>query len=237
MRMRDDLAVPCALLELADLSVRFADVQMLDRISLVIRPGPPTVLIGPNGAGKTTLLKVMAGLLPPTGGSIDPMSHHTSFVFQQPTMLRRSVAGNVAFAMAHAGRSVAPDAIERALGEVGLLSLADRPARHLSGGERQRLAIARALVREPEILFLDEPTASLDPRQTKAIEEIVADATRRGVKVVMSTHDIGGARRMAGDIVFLAAGRLIEHAAAERFFAEPATLAARQFLAGDLVIW
>jgi tungstate transport system ATP-binding protein len=114
--------------------------------------------------------------------------------------------------------------------------LADRPARRLSGGEQQRLALARALACEPQVLLLDEPTSSLDPASTKLVEDIVAQISASGVKVVMATHDIGQARRLAGDVVFLAKGRLIEHAAADRFFIDPESEEARQFLAGNLVI-
>ena len=234
--MRDDIAISRSMLELSGVSVTIAGIDVLDRVSLAIGAGAPTVLVGPNGAGKTTLLKVMAGLLLPTEGTIARSAERASFVFQQPTMLRRSVADNVAFAMRHAGKQPSTEFVASALSQVGLLALADRPARRLSGGEKQRLAIARALVRDPAILFLDEPTASLDPRQTKAVEEIVARVTEHGVKVVMSTHDIGGARRLAGDIVFLAGGRLIEHAPADRFFVEPSSEAARRFLAGELVM-
>lgn len=224
------------LLALEQVSVRVAGVQVLEDVTLAIRSGSPTVLMGPNGAGKTTLLKVMAGFVTPTAGRVETSAQRSSFVFQKPTMLRRSVAANVAFAMMHAGKAVDRTAVERALDQVGLLALADRPARRLSGGEQQRLAVARALVRDPEIVFLDEPTASLDPRQTKALEDIIADAARRGVKIVMSTHDMGEARRLAGDVLFLVGGRLLEHAAATTFFNGPESQAARQFLAGELVM-
>lgn len=228
--MRDQL------LALQQVSVRVAGVQVLDDVTSALRAGPPTVLMGPNGAGKTTLLKVMAGFVNPTSGWVETSAQRSSFVFQKPTMLRRSVADNVAFAMTHAGKAADRTAVERALDQVGLLALADRPARRLSGGEQQRLAVARALVRDPEIVFLDEPTASLDPRQTKALEDIIAGAARKGVKIVMSTHDIGEAKRLAGDVLFLVGGRLVEHAAATKFFNEPESQAARQFLAGELVI-
>lgn len=224
------------LLELSGISLHIGSVQVLQDIAVAVAPGAPTVMMGPNGAGKTSLLKVMAGLLKPTTGRINSPPKRTSFVFQKPTMLRRSVADNVAFAMTHAGLSAQPRAVERALDQVGLLALASRSARRLSGGEQQRLAIARALARNPEILFLDEPTASLDPQQTKTMEDIIAEAARCGVKVVMSTHDIGEAKRLSGDVMFMAGGRLIEHTAANVFFNRPATLAARRFLAGELVI-
>jgi len=157
-------------------------------------------------------------------------------VFQKPVMLRRSAGRNIAYALKAAGRSADAADIGKLLDRVGLAHLADRPARRLSGGEQQRLALARALARDPEVLLLDEPTASLDPAATKAVEDIVAGAAAAGVKIVMSTHDLGQARRLAGDIVFLSKGRLIEHAPAERFFTAPATPQARSFLAGELVI-
>src|SRR5262245_2796409 len=119
---------------------------------------------------------------------------------------------------------------------VGLAALADRPARRLSGGEQQRLALARALARDPAVLFLDEPTASLDPAATKAVEDIIAAAASGGVKIVMATHDLGQARRLAGDVIFLVAGLLVDRALAAQFFTSPRTRQARCFLAGDLVI-
>jgi tungstate transport system ATP-binding protein len=214
---------------------------ILRDVSLAIEAGPPTVLIGPNGSGKTTLIKLAMGLLAPDAGSIrsaqrDGAARRQAIVFQKPVMLRRSAGGNVAYALRAAGRPSDPAAIAKLLDRVGLAPLAGRPARRLSGGEQQRLALARALARDPEVLFLDEPTASLDPAATKAVEDIIAGAAAGGVKVVMATHDLGQARRLAGDIAFLAGGRLVEHAPAEGFFAAPATPEARSFLAGELVI-
>jgi tungstate transport system ATP-binding protein len=217
------------------------DTCILRDVTLSLDAGPPTVLIGPNGSGKTTLIKLVMGLLTPTAGSVhyaraERSARRLAIVFQKPVMLRRSAGGNVGYALRAAGRSTDATAVGKVLDRVGLAHLADRPARRLSGGEQQRLALARALARDPEVLLLDEPTASLDPAATKAVEDIVAGAAAAGVKIVMSTHDLGQARRLAGDIVFLAKGRLIEHAPAERFFAAPATPEARSFLAGGLVI-
>jgi tungstate transport system ATP-binding protein len=214
---------------------------ILRDVTLSLDAGPPTVLIGPNGSGKTTLIKLAMGLLQPVAGRVrsaqpDALPSRRAIVFQHPVMLRRSVAGNVAFALKAARRTVSPEVIAQLLGRVGLGQLSARPARRLSGGERQRLALARALAREPEVLFLDEPTASLDPAATKAVEDIIAGAAAGGVKIVLATHDLGEARRLAGDVVFLAKGRLIEHAPAVSFFAGPATAEARSFLAGDLVL-
>jgi tungstate transport system ATP-binding protein len=216
--------------------------QVLAPLTLTIYQGAPTVVIGPNGAGKTTLLKLAMGLIAPTSGAVtyggrkDSDTRNRAFVLQRPVMLRRSVAGNVQFALAAAGRPAGPDQVRKLLVQVGLDGLGDRPARRLSGGEQQRLAIARALGRNAQVLFLDEPTASLDPASTKVIEDIVTAAASAGVKIVMSTHDLGQARRLAGEIIFLVRGRLVERASASRFFAEPGTTEARQFLAGDLVI-
>jgi tungstate transport system ATP-binding protein len=171
-----------------------------------------------------------------SAGPAELAARRLAIVFQKPVMLRRSAGANIAYALKAAGRSADSATVKELLDGVGLASLAARPARRLSGGEQQRLALARALARDPEVLFLDEPTASLDPAATKAVEVIVAGAAASGVKIVMATHDLGQARRLAGDIVFLAKGRLIEHAPAERFFAAPATPEARSFLAGKLVI-
>jgi tungstate transport system ATP-binding protein len=153
-------------------------------------------------------------------------------------MLRRSVASNIAFALRH-GATARGDHSERIaalLDLVGLAALGARPARRLSGGEQQRLALARALARDPEILFLDEPTANLDPAATKAVEDVIVQVAGRGVKVVLATHDLGEARRLAGEVVFMIRGRVRESAPAQSFFDDPVTAEAQAFLNGDLVI-
>lgn len=224
-------------------SVRAGGVGILDRISFRIDPGAPTLLVGPNGAGKSTLIRLGMGLVAPSegrvnwGGRTNSDGSRRAMVFQRPVMLRRTAAANIAYALASAGvpRGERPGRVEELLANVGLERLADRPARQLSGGEQQRLALARALARDPEILFLDEPTASLDPAATKAVEDILKAAANAGVKIVMASHDLGQARRLAGDVVFLAGGRLIEHTEAEQFFSSPSTAAAAAFLRGDLV--
>jgi tungstate transport system ATP-binding protein len=216
--------------------------MILSDMSLDIPSGAPTVLLGPNGSGKTTLLKLAMGLIVPTAGRIthgdgsSALAARNSFVFQKPVMLRRTAGANVAFALAAAGQSADMTIIRRLLDQVGLGDVRDRPARKLSGGEQQRLALARALARDPDTLFLDEPTASLDPAATKAVEKIIAGIASAGAKIVMSTHDVGQARRLAGDVVFLAKGSVVEHTPAARFFVTPATEAACRFLAGDLVV-
>lgn len=229
---------------LEDVSLLAGATVILDRLRLTIAPGAPTLVVGPNGSGKTSLLRLCMGLVAPTGGRIrwggreDPGSTRRAFVFQRPAMLRRSAVGNVAYALAQAAtpRSQRLPRARELLERVGLAALANRPARLLSGGEQQRLALARALARDPEILLLDEPTASLDPAATKAVEDIVQGAARSGIKVVMASHDLGQVRRLAGEVVFLARGALCERAEADTFLDRPSTAEARAFLRGDLVI-
>ncbi len=213
------------------------DVEILRDVSLTVNSGRPTILLGPNGAGKSVLLRLCHGLLTPSGGSIrsgkgNASTERTALVFQRPVMLRRSVIGNIVYGIrGHDARERATALLQR----VGLSHLAGRPARKLSGGEQQRVALARAWGRDPEILFLDEPTASLDPAATRAVEEIVGEIAAQGVKIVMATHDLGQARRLAGDVLFLHQGRLLEHTPATEFFASPKTPQAAAFLRGDLL--
>lgn len=231
-------------IEFSEVGITARDARMLDRVTLTITLGPPTVLIGPNGSGKTTLLRAAMGLVRPSsgritwGGRADLPPMRRAIVFQRPVMLRRSSAGNLRYALAAAGvpRNHRTQRVAELLRLVGLDGLDSRPARRLSGGEQQRLALARALARQPDVLFLDEPTASLDPAATKTIEDIVRAVSLRGVKVVMATHDLGEARRLAAHVVLLHRGSIIESAPAIRFFAAPSTEDGRRFLAGELLI-
>jgi len=235
----------------ADLPIQFDEVTIatgavtiLDRITLTFAPGAPTVLIGPNGSGKTTLLRTAMGLATPSRGCVTwgtceaPPAMRRAIVFQRPVMLRRSAGGNIRYALRAAGvpRRQQKRESEALLALVGLGHLAGRPARRLSAGEQQRLALARALASSPAVLFLDEPTASLDPAATKAIEDVIRDISRRGIKIVLSTHDLGEARRLAGEVVLLHRGRVIEAGAASAFFDAPQTAEARKFMAGELLV-
>ena len=220
-------------------------VPILRGVSFALEAGPPALVIGPNGAGKSVLLRLLHGLLAPSGGAVRWAGEsrgggrmpRDAMVFQRPVMLRRSVLANAAYPLKLAGlpRAERLARARTALGRVGLDGLADRPARRLSGGEQQRLALARASALDPEVLFLDEPCASLDPAATRAVEDIVAGIAARGTKVVMTTHDLGQARRLAGEILFLHRGRLLEHAPAAAFFAGPRAPEAAAFLRGELV--
>jgi tungstate transport system ATP-binding protein len=231
-------------LVLENVAYAAGSVAIVHDLALTIGVGAPTVLIGPNGSGKSTLIRLAMGLIAPTsgrvtwGGRAESDGSRRAMMFQRPVMLRRSAAGNLAYALAAAdiGRDARASRVDELLAEVGLLHVADRPARRLSGGEQQRLALARALARDPQILFLDEPTASLDPAATKAVEDIIRSVAQTGVKIVMATHDLGQARRLAGEIVFMLRGTVHECAGAERFFTASATPEAAAFVRGDLVI-
>jgi tungstate transport system ATP-binding protein len=239
--MRAPASLPIVLEEV---SVVARGVTILDRISLTLTPGAPSVLIGPNGAGKTTLMRLAMGLISPSrgrvtwGGRESVAPTHRAIVFQRPVMLRRSATGNIRYALAAAGvpRGKRDARADELVSLVGLDGLGARPARKLSGGEQQRLALARALAKEPQVLFLDEPTASLDPAATKSIEDLVRGIAARGIKVLMSTHDLGEARRLAGEIVLMHRGRIVEGGAADAFFAAPRTAEARRFIAGELLL-
>lgn len=205
-----------------------------------------TVIIGPNGAGKSLLLRLCHGLVRPSEGAVvwhgaegrDPRLHQ-AMVFQRPVMLRRSVAANVDYALALRGfpkaerRAVVRDALEW----TGLSHLAESPARVLSGGEQQRLALARVWALNPEVLFLDEPTASLDPAATHSIEELIGAIHAAGTRIIMTTHDLGQARRMADEVLFMHRGRLLEKSPADAFFAKPENELAGAFLRGELLWW
>lgn len=214
---------------------------IVDRVSLAIDAGVRTVILGANGAGKSVLMRLMHGLLVPTSGRItwcgrDQRAEAQAMVFQRPVLLRRSALRNVAYGLQLAGMPRA-ERMERALDalkRVGLSHLAQRPARVLSGGEQQRLALARAWTLEPRILFLDEPTASLDPTAARDVEEVIREIGATGCKIVMTTHNLGQARRLAEEIIFLHRGRVMEYTPANVFFHAPRSAEADAFIKGEL---
>ena len=214
---------------------------ILDRVCFEIDAGPRTVILGPNGAGKSVLMRLCHGLLQPTGGSIRWRrarngARRQAMVFQHPVMLRRSALANIVYGLKLAGVSPrerelrARDVIEA----VGLAALAEKPARTLSGGEQQRLALARAWALGPEVLFLDEPTANLDPGATREVESLIGQIHAGGTKIIMTTHNLGQARRLGDEILFINGGRLIERGPSATFFANPQTAEASAFIRGEL---
>ncbi len=217
--------------------------KLINGLDLVLTGHGITVVMGPNGAGKSLLVRLLHGLIEPQSGAITwngqacgPATRlRQAMVFQTPVLLRRSVAAHVDFVL-KLKRNADETRLNRLLMQANLLDKAGLPARALSGGEQQRLALARALASDPEVLFLDEPTASLDPSSTQAIETAIAEASGRGVKVVLVTHDAGQARRLANEVVFIHRGTVAEHCSAEACFKHPASTAARDYLAGKLVI-
>ena len=225
------------------LSYEVRGARLIDGIDLRLDDPGVTVVMGPNGAGKSLLLRLMHGLLEPSVGRLrwngvvvdETVRRRQALVFQRPVLLRRSVRANVEFVLRLRTGAQTQSAMHW-LEHVGLAEVAERPARRLSGGEQQRLAMARALALEPEVLLMDEPTASLDPASVATIEALVDEARQVGTKVVFVTHDIGQARRLADEVLFLHRGRLVEHTAAATFFNEPASSAARDYLAGRLVL-
>jgi tungstate transport system ATP-binding protein len=217
--------------------------RLIDSIDLLLSDGGVTVIMGPNGAGKSLLIRLLHGLLEPEVGEItwngiragEATRAQQAMVFQKPVLLRRSVAANIDFVLKLKG-GAAPAYRDELLAKAGLADKARQPARALSGGEQQRLAMVRALASKPQVLFLDEPTASLDPASVHMIETMIADVRKAGVKVVLVTHDAGQARRLAHDVVFIHHGRVAEHTAAATFFSKPASTPARDYLAGKIVL-
>jgi len=228
-------------LDARGLGIRFGDVQALRDVNLAIEAGRRIAVLGANGSGKSVLLRTLHGLLVPTTGTITwagragrPRSQ--AMVFQRPVMLRRTALANVEYALGINGTPAAgrEQLARRAIARVGLSHIARRQARALSGGEQQRIALARAWALEPALLFLDEPTSSLDPAAAGEVERIVQEIHAAGTTVVMTTHNLGLARRFADEIFFLDAGRLTEVTPAERFFSAPASREEALFLAGEL---
>jgi tungstate transport system ATP-binding protein len=220
-----------------------AGQRLLDNISFTLDHGPRTIILGPNGAGKSLLLRLCHGLLQPSTGDVlwaghdaDAASYYQAMVFQRPVLLRRSAAANISYALCVHGvpRRQRQRLVAAALEQAGMVHLARRRARVLSVGEQQRLALARAWALQPQVLFLDEPTANLDPAATRAVEALLDTIHCAGTKVIMTTHDLAQARRLADEILFLHRGQLLERTPASEFFTRPRSHEARAFLEGQL---
>jgi tungstate transport system ATP-binding protein len=233
-------------LQLRGLCLEIGGRRLINDVDLQLENTSLSVIMGANGAGKSLLLRLMHGLISPTKGVIlwagaptnERVRLRQAMVFQKPVLLRRTAVGNIAHALALRGvaRSERGPRAHRALVLGGLEHHAFTSARVLSGGEQQRLCLARALSLEPDVLFLDEPTTNLDPASTLTIERQLIQAHERGIKVIMVTHDLGQARRLAQEVIFLHQGRVLEHQPASDFFRRPDTHAGRAFIAGELVL-
>ena len=233
-------------LTLTGVNFEIGGVRLIKDLTLKIEAGSRTVLLGPNGAGKSLLLRLCHGLLRPTSGQITwhgsdgaVAARHQAMVFQRPVMLRRSVRANLAYVLKsrRPTRADGRAAVEEMLHKTGLLRLAKVPARSLSAGEQQRLAMARVWLLRPEILFLDEPAANLDPAATHALEDIMDSIRLTGTKIILATHDLAQASRIADDVLFMYRGRILEIAPAAQFFEAPQNDLAAAFLKGELLWW
>ena len=230
-------------LEVDGLSFHAGGERLLGAIDLTVDSAGISVIMGPNGAGKSLFLRLIHGILEPASGEIRwqrrqldlAIRRRQALVFQKPVLMRRSVAANLDFVLRPQGGDFRRRRDEL-LRQAGLYAHRDRPARLLSGGEQQKLALARALATDPEVLMLDEPCASIDAASTQQIEEQLLQARRRGVKIILVTHDVGQARRLADDVIFMYHGQLLEYAAAGVFFESPACAESRAYLDGKLVI-
>ena len=228
------------LIEVTNLCLRLNNTDLLNSISVSSKTRGVTMVMGPNGAGKSLFLKCLHGLIQPTFGLIKVCGEHVqgpsndqAMVFQKPVLLRRSVLENLAFA---APQGADLGAINNALATAHLGDKRDLPARLLSGGEQQRLAVVRALLRNPKLLVLDEPTASLDPASVQIIEGLIRDFTELGGKTIFISHDLGQAKRLGSEIIFLHKGRVVEHSNADLFFRNPTSKEAKAYLNGQLII-
>ena len=232
-------------LALKSVSFQIGTMRLIKDMTCAFDAGPRTAIIGPNGAGKSLLLRLCHGLLKPSAGTITWRAGEfearaaQAMVFQRPIMLRRTAAANVDYALRlrNLPKKERQNRTSDVLARVGLKRLKDSPARVLSFGEQQKLALARAWALKPEVLFLDEPTASLDPAATHDVEEIIQAIHHEGTRIILTTHDLGQARRMADEVMFLHRGRLLERAPAEEFFAHPTNDLAQAFLRGELLWW
>ncbi len=221
-----------AWLTITDLGLTEGNARIIDSATLTLS-AQRSIVLGPNGAGKSTLLRLIHGLLHPSGGRLAwPQPLSQAMVFQRPIMLRTTALANVEYGLKLKGH-LAPERRRRAtqaLARVELGHIASRPARLLSGGEQQRVALARVWALEPELLILDEPTASLDPASTREVERIINEIAAAGTRILMTTHNLGQARRMADEIIFIDHGRIVEQTPVDQFFTRPQTGAAQRFL-------
>lgn len=239
--MQSATALP---LSIQHLSIAKKGNPLLKDIDISIESKGVTIILGPNGAGKSLLLRIAHGLELPNKGHLSwntkspkPQQSWRAFIFQKPVLLRRSVRANLEYVLSlhDIDKVYYNQLIQEALQHTGLTHLANRNARTLSGGEQQRLNIARAWVLNPKVMLLDEPTAELDPSGTASIEALIGTIAKENTKIIMTTHDLGQAHRLAHDILFLHQGQVIEYTLAKDFFTKPKTTLAEDFIEGKLL--
>ncbi|MDA0362393.1 MAG: ATP-binding cassette domain-containing protein [Proteobacteria bacterium] len=219
------------------------ETTLLSNVNLNIPDNGITIIMGPNGAGKSLLLRCLHGLIKPSNGEVTyarkildiKIRKRQSMVFQTPTLLRRSVLENLLFVLEKKGKTQVDNCL-KILAKINLEDHKSQPARLLSGGEKQRLSLARALLTNPDVLFLDEPTANLDPSSVLLIENLILEARSNGIKIILITHDIAQAKRLADEVIFINKGHIIEHTKAKTFFIKPSSSEAEAYLGGNLLI-
>lgn len=225
-------------LSLNDVSYSHEKGKALNRTNLKVYANKTTVILGPNGAGKSILLKICHGLLEPSSGVIvmGEDASKSAMVFPKPVLLRRTVLQNMTYILGLEGikKSEQDKVAIDALAEFSMHSLSDRPARSLSSGEKQRLSLIRALLLKPDILYLDEPTANLDPNATRILEDMIGRSRINNMTIVMASHDLMQARRIAEKIIYIENGSVVETANANEFFESPKSEQAQKFIEGRL---
>ncbi|SCA57985.1 Amino acid ABC transporter ATP-binding protein, PAAT family [Candidatus Terasakiella magnetica] len=235
-------------LKVKDVNFIAGDKRLIKDMNFQVKAGARVMVLGANGAGKSLLLRICHGLLPASSGEVfwngqagfpKKVRKHQAMVFQRPVLLRRTALANIEYALKRQGihRSERRDMAYAAMKKVGLGRLAEQPARVLSGGEQQRLAMARAWAIQPEVLFLDEPCASLDPSATHSIEETIEAFVEKKTTIIMTTHDLGQAKRLGSDVMFMHRGRVLEKANVKDFFTSPQNDLAQAFVKGELLWW
>ena len=228
----------------SNLSLLLGEIKILDKINCKIHNESIIAILGPNGAGKSMFLKSINGLIGVESRKIyfnsreinDHIRKDMALVFQKPTLLRRTVLENMQFVLEKKNK-ISNLQITNLLQRVGLDIYKYKPARLLSGGEQQRLSLARALLINPSLLLLDEPTANLDPYSLNLIEEIILDENKKGKTIILTTHDMGQAKRLAKEILFFNKGRLLEQTKAINFFKKPKTKEAQSYINGKILLW
>ena len=230
-------------IQFKDLSVILGQKIILDKINCKIKSNSITAVLGPNGAGKSIFLQTINGLFSVQSGRLtfnlmeinQEIRKQQAMVFQNPVLLRRTVIANLQF-ISNLHNKESNRLLKKILSKVGLEGYEKKPARLLSGGEKQRLSMARALIINPNLLLLDEPTANLDPYSLNLIEDLVLEENSIGKTIIFTTHDMSQAKRLATDVIFLNKGKVLEQTISKTFFKSPKTLEAQKYINGEILI-